>query len=94
MSLPADVVCDLTNFLTDLAKDLHHNSTLQSLAVLRYLADREATFERTLNSSNAVVEVRMSLRALDGIIKMGIFAEHAHDIGRTACILRHHQCSV
>ncbi|KAI0674450.1 hypothetical protein C8Q78DRAFT_1014830 [Trametes maxima] len=40
----------------DTAKDLHRNSTVQSLALLRHLDNREKVFERALNRSNALIE--------------------------------------
>ncbi|KAI0827085.1 hypothetical protein BC628DRAFT_1370774, partial [Trametes gibbosa] len=40
----------------DVAKELHRNSTLQSLALLQHLVDRERLFERGLNDSVAFSE--------------------------------------
>ncbi|KAI8986754.1 hypothetical protein BD414DRAFT_42050 [Trametes punicea] len=40
----------------DTAKELHLNSTRQSLTLLRYLADRENIFEQSLNRSGMLLE--------------------------------------
>ncbi|KAI0646444.1 hypothetical protein C8Q79DRAFT_670111 [Trametes meyenii] len=40
----------------DTAKELHRNSTVQSLALLRHLDNREKVFERTLNRSSILIE--------------------------------------
>ncbi|KAI0360529.1 hypothetical protein OH77DRAFT_693274 [Trametes cingulata] len=40
----------------DAAKDLHRNSTLQSLLLLQHLSDREIALERALNHSSMLAE--------------------------------------
>ncbi|KAH9856462.1 hypothetical protein C2E23DRAFT_807758 [Lenzites betulinus] len=71
----------------DTAKDLHRNSTLQSLALLRHLTDREAAFERGFSDVAALsekmqtlfAEMQMSSTAL-GVASDGISEQIRHSL--------------
>lgn len=50
-------ICLLKMTLLDTAKEIHHNTTVESIAVLRYLSEREKRMQEAREESDAILEV-------------------------------------